>query len=349
VLLARIEARLRALGPRRPPTQPPLPPKEESEAEATASRAPTEEELHKDAVAAGLFGRFLAPLGRLKKKLPEPIALGPTSKIAGRYVIQAPLGKGQFGKVYRARHLDLDEPVALKVLTATGSPRAIEIFRSEAQSACRAKHPNAVRVLDFGLLPPESAFLVMELLEGPSLQTVLDLKGRFELEQALTATRAVLSALAMAHKQGLVHRDVKPSNVVLHEEDSRQVPKLIDFGLARGEELWGDAEGGVAGSPAYLAPERIRGLAYDGRADVYACGVMLWKLLTGELPMAELVNDVDALARWHLDATPPKPSTKVPTLSPAVDAFVLKLLTKDPAKRPPADEAGSLAETALWS
>ncbi len=338
VLVARIEARMRLRAPPpnpEPPRPPPLP----------AARTAPEPEKNEE--GSGLFGRLKRFSARLRRPAPEQLA--PGSKVAERYLIESEVGSGAFGQVFRARHLDLDQQVALKVLTKIDGPGALDQFRREAQSACRVRHPNAVRVFDFGLLPSGSAFLVMELLEGPTLDTVLKVKGRLELEEALTATRAVLSALGAAHKQGLVHRDVKPANVVLHEDDGRQVPKLVDFGLAADDGDWGNEDGAVAGSPAYVSPERIRGEKYDGRADVYSCGVMLYKLLTGVTPIEGDTRDLDHIAVWHLTIAPLPPSTKNPQLSPAVDKVVLQLLAKNPAERPDAGEAESLLDTLLWS
>jgi len=320
-LQARMEARMRA----RPSAPAPPPP--------PARREPT---------GAG----FLERLKRRFKHAPPPEP-APGSRVAERYVIETVLGRGAFGTVFRARHLDLAQPVALKILRAAKDASAVAAFRREAQIACRVRHPNAVQVYDFGLLPPDGAFLVMELLEGPTLFEVQKTRPLIGLEDALGHTRAVLSALAAAHKQGLIHRDVKPANVVLHQDQAGRVPKLVDFGLARDEDEWDDDEG-LAGSPAYLSPERIRGEEYDGRADVYSCGIMLYKLLTGSLPIDGDPTDIDKVVKWHLEVSPLKPSTMNPHLSPAVDQVVLKLVAKNPVERPQADEAASLVENLLW-
>jgi eukaryotic-like serine/threonine-protein kinase len=235
----------------------------------------------------------------------------------------------------------------VKVLTRSGEHGSIDALRDEAQRACRVRHPNAVRILDFGLLPPRSAFLVMELLEGPTLDVALKRAGQLRVDVAVSHVRGVLGALAMMHKQGLVHRDVKPANVLLHRERDAEVPKLLDFGTARALDDPDDEPEGIVGSIAYVCPERLSGAGYDGKADVYSCGVMLYKLLTGELPMEEL-RDPDSIAKWHLEATPPAPSQQLPGLSREVDALVLKLMAKKARERPSADEAESLIETVLW-
>jgi serine/threonine-protein kinase len=182
----------------------------------------------------------------------------------------------------------------------------------------------------------------MELLEGPTLEHELK-RGQLPLERTVTVMRAILAALAAAHRQNLVHRDVKPQNVVLHVEDGRELPKLLDFGIAKMLDDAGDSGAVILGSAAYIAPERLRGEPYDGRADVYATGVMLHRMLTGRFPFDIALDDFENLALWHLHKAPQPTGA-----APAVEKLVRLLLEKDPRKRPDASEAGALVEALVW-
>ncbi|MBL8957632.1 MAG: protein kinase [Myxococcaceae bacterium] len=316
VLVARLEARLRATPAAPKPMPKPV--------------APVTED--------GLVARLKAIAARIKPA--APIELKPGVELGGRYAIVGRLGAGSFGTVYQARHIDLEQDVAVKVLTRGGERGSIEALRKEAQRACRVRHPNAVRVVDFGLLPPSSAFLVMEMLDGETLDAKVK-KGRLGTDLVLPAVRGVLGALAVLHKQGLVHRDVKPGNVLMHKERGGETPKLIDFGTARSLDE-PDEEEAILGSPAYVSPERIRGDDYDGKSDVYSCGVMLYRLLAGALPIPGDTHDLDNIARWHLTGAAP------PLGQPKIDGVIRRLLAKNPADRPNAEEAESLVEMVVW-
>ena len=301
----------------------------------------------------GLLARLRDAAARFRRAAPAPAPeLAPGSVLADRYAIEEKIGAGGFGTVFRARHLDMDRPVAIKILRAGARADSIAVFRREAQNASRVHHANAVRVYDFGALPDGTAYLVMELLVGPSLEEVLVREGRMPLARAAGIMRPVLAALACAHKQGVVHRDVKPGNIVLHKEDEHEVPKLLDFGIATHIDV---ADGGddarlICGSPDYLAPERLRGAPADGRADVYACGVVLYRMLTGAFPYegGPGGDAIERLAHAHQKGAPTAPSTRNPALSLTVDEIVLGMMNKDVAKRPNAADAASLIETLAW-
>jgi len=317
VLLARLEARLRATVSKPKPKPKPA--------------APVSD--------AGVVARLKALASRIKP--PPQVELKPGVELGGRYTVLGRLGSGSFGTVYQARHVDLQQDVAVKVLTRAGDHGTIDALRKEAQCACRVRHPNAVRVFDFGLLPPSSAFLVMELLDGQTLDAKVRAQGRLGTDVVLPAVRGVLGALAVLHKQGLVHRDVKPANVLMQRERGGETPKLIDFGTAKTLDE-PEEEDALMGSPAYVSPERIRGDDYDGKTDVYACGVMLYRLLAGQLPIPGDTHDLDNIARWHLTGSAP------PLGDAKVDALIKRLLARSPAERPTAEEAESLVETAVW-
>ncbi len=274
-----------------------------------------------------------------------PLAAG--TRIAGRYAVVGVISEGGFGTVYRARHLDLEADVAIKVVRGRLQPSAVAQFRREAQLACRVRHPSAVRVLDFGALPGGAPFLVMDLLEGPTLESVLQRSAPLPVERAISILQAVLSALAATHRVDLVHRDVKPSNIILRHADGGEVPTLCDFGIATEvKDAKDSGKRGIAGSAPYIAPERIAKQRYDGRVDVYACGMILYRALTGGFPFDPA--DLEGMMEWHLRAERRPPSEWRPELSRAVDAAVARLLAVDPAERPTAEEAETLMASLVW-
>ena len=300
----------------------------------------------------------------------------------GRYELLRPIGQGSFGVVWRARHRGLETDVAVKLLNidiggdpgATvrlnevmpkGSSRADRDARSdelrlEGVRAARVQHPHAVRVFDVGALSDGTTYLVMELLDGLTVEELIKRDRVLSTTRAVQILVPVLEALAAAHAEGVIHRDVKPANVMLHNGSSGEVVKVLDFGVAKligvGSELpaghLGTSAGEssnrvIAGSPAYLAPERLRGTPYDGRADVYAVGVMLYELLTGRVPFFNADNDLMQVALMHLRQLPVPPSEKNPKLPCSLDPLVLRFLEKDPAARPTAAQGvGLLRELA---
>ena len=265
--------------------------------------------------------------------------------LAGKYRIEAKLGAGAFGVVYRATHVALDHPVAVKilqhnVLLSDDRSDALARFRREGISTCRVNHPNAVTVIDFGVTDNGVAYLVMELLEGKTLAESLKELGTFSPGRCLEILSPICAVLEEAHASGVVHRDIKPANIFLHLVRGEEIVKVLDFGIAK---LVGGAsddhatmtmEGSLLGTPAYMAPERVANHPYDGRADVYSVGVMLYQMLVGHPPFK--AQDPVALAVQQMNATPPPPRDVNPDIPPAVEAVVLEALTKDPTLRPTA-------------
>ncbi|MDB4934594.1 MAG: serine/threonine protein kinase [Labilithrix sp.] len=254
---------------------------------------------------------------------------------SGKYRLDACVGSGGMGSVYRGHHRDLDLVVAVKVLHASFQANAAfsQRFQAEALTMSRIDHPSVTRVLDFGQERDGLLYLVMEFLDGIDLQSVLDREGRLPLERLVRIMMQVCAALGHVHRHGVIHRDVKPTNILLvagHDDDEdvpTEVPKVCDFGIA----LASGSEGGrVAGTPHYMSPEQCMGAELDARSDVYACGVLLYELATGVLPFDG--EPVDILARQIREAPAP-PSTIMPDLDPLFEAIIMKALAKDPAER----------------
>src|SRR5438270_12679762 len=251
---------------------------------------------------------------------------------AGEYLILGTIASGGCGTVYTAEHRVLGRKAAVKVLHSqlAGSPEMVERFVREAQVVNRIKHLNIVDIYEFGQLDKKRPFFVMELLEGISLASIVERRGRLTPAQALSYLVPVCDALGAAHAAGVVHRDLKASNVaVIKDGDPPQV-KLLDFGIAKlmrsapGERGL-TAVGQRIGTPHAMAPEQIRGEAVDQRVDIYALGVLLYQLLTGRYPF--ISPDAVELERLHVEAPPPRPSALAP-VSAEIDAIVLRCLEK---------------------
>jgi len=264
-------------------------------------------------------------------------------RIDGRYRVLARIGRGGMGVVYRAEDERLEREVAVKVLRAdlAHDLEARQRFVREAKSAARLAHPGVVSVLDQGT-DGETAYLVMELVGGRTLRDVVHERGLLTPGEALDVAEAVLDALAEAHRKGVLHRDVKPANVLV-ADDGRV--KVADFGLARSAAATQGSTGGTGaelmGTAEYLAPERVaRGVA-DARSDLYGVGVLLFEMLTGQPPFTG--DSPVRLAYRHVYDDAPAPSSLVPGLPPELDAVVLKALAKNPDDRP-ADAPEMLAE-----
>jgi len=279
--------------------------------------------------------------------------VGTGSVLADRYRLESVVGAGAFGAVYRATHLELETTVAVKLLQSaveTGD-EAVTRFRREGISACRVKHPNAVQVFDFGVAPNGTAYLVMEMLEGRSLQDELELYEATTPKRCAQLLLPVCDVLGMAHEQGIIHRDIKPSNIFISETPQGEVIKVLDFGIAKIAGSGAMAKsltlaGTILGTPVFMAPERFQGLPYDGRSDVYSVGVMLYELLEGQLPFP---SDTDAMvvAMAHVKDPPPPLSRCHPDVRLEMQGIVQVALEKRPERRPDAPTLGKLIGDAV--
>lgn len=256
--------------------------------------------------------------------------------IANRYLVNSVLGAGGLCFVYRGEDLKRERDVAIKVLPPEKA-RVGEFaarFQREVTTAKRLDHPNIAAITDSGEVDDGGLFLVMELLKGTLLQNVLE-EGPLPVPRALVIARQILVALGEAHKIGVVHRDVKPSNVMLVDVNGLETVKLFDFGIAANERaaVKLTAAGTAFGTPEYISPEMAMGQKVDGRADQYGVGVVLFEMITGRLPFVR--NDGIEYLRAHINEEPPlasevAPEKKIPS---GVDALIKRALSKKPDSR----------------
>ena len=250
--------------------------------------------------------------------------------LANRYELGAEVGRGGMARVYLARDRLLERTVAVKVLSDLDAhdATAIERFRREAQAAARLNHPNIVAVYDWGE-EDDTAFIVMEYVDGQTLREVINHYGRLTEMEAAHVTADIADALAFAHRNGVVHRDVKPGNVLITPDG--QV-KVTDFGIARADSSEALTKtGAVMGTATYFSPEQAQGHGLDGRSDVYSLGVVLYEMVTGEAPFT--ADSPVSVAYKHVREEPDPPSARVPTISGAMDRLVLTAMAKDVAAR----------------
>ncbi|MDA8144831.1 MAG: serine/threonine-protein kinase [Thermaerobacter sp.] len=253
-----------------------------------------------------------------------------TGTTLGPYRVLEQLGRGGMAVVYKAYHPPLDRYVALKVIAEAHAedPQFQERFRREAQAAAKLRHPNIVTIYDFGT-EADLHYLAMEFLEGRTLKALLAAREPAPPDLGIVVQTA--RALAYAHSQGVVHRDVKPSNIIVSPE-GRAV--LTDFGVARMLQQEGLTAPGVGiGTPEYMAPEEAEGNASDHRSDLYSLGVVCYEMVTGRVPFR--ADTPLAVLLSHLRDPLPLPSELNPSIPPALERFLLRALAKDPAERFP--------------
>ncbi len=256
----------------------------------------------------------------------------PSSPLLGdRYQLQVSLGTGGMAVVYQAWDLRLERPVAIKVLREdfSSSEAFRERFRQEAKAAANLSHPNIVTVHDFGL-DHERLFIVMEYVPGTDLKTMIKARGQFTIDEAIPLIVQACAGIGYAHRAGFVHCDVKPHNMLVTPD---QRLKVTDFGIARVmASIHPDEKYDVVwGSPQYFSPEQATGQAPLPSSDVYSLGVILYEMLTGRLPF--ISDDPADLARMHRETAPIPPRAFNPSIPPALEQIILKVLSKEPAGR----------------
>jgi serine/threonine protein kinase len=260
--------------------------------------------------------------------------------VGGRYRLDVLLGSGSMGRVYRAEHVLLHKPLAVKLLNAehTRSPELVARFEREATAAANIDHPNVAAATDFGKLDDGTPYLALELVEGKNLRAEVA-GGPLEARRALHIARQIAAGLAAAHARSIVHRDLKPENVVLVPKDGDpDFVKVLDFGVAKLAPESGKSPltkvGAVLGTLDYMAPEQALGQEVDSRADLYALGAVLYEMLSGVCPY-DGESSSEMLVR-KLKNPPPSLRERAPTLAipGAVEVLVMKLLAKDRKDRP---------------
>ncbi len=286
----------------------------------------------------------------------EGLALPPETLPAGTrlgdYVIIQLIDTGGMGAVYAGEHPKIGKRVAIKVLHSAVANDAIvkNRFLQEARAINRIKHPNIVDVFNFGELPDGRTYFVMDLLEGACLRDRLLAAAPISADEAFKVFQQVCSALEAAHAAGIIHRDLKPENIFVERGPGDQpVAKLLDFGVAKvlqpdeGAPTLRTRAGYRVGTPRYMAPEQLRGKPVDARADLYALGLCMYEVFTGDWPFTARTEFEDTLAHMKL---PPRPNEELARRCPPLMKLFMQCLAKDPAERPQsaADVAAALKQ-----
>ena len=273
---------------------------------------------------------------------PEPQLEGRV--IAGNFRIERLLGRGAMGQVYLAEQMSLGKKVAIKVLHRhlQGDEALAKRFQREAKAASSLNHPNSLQIIDFGQAQSGELFIAMELLSGRDLSTVIHKEFPLSLDRMVRIMTQVLAALDEAHAQNIIHRDLKPENIMIVDgRRERDFVKVCDFGIAKIQDAKSDGDSGtitmagvVCGTPEYMSPEQCRGEKLDGRSDLYAAGVILYQMATGQLPFT--AESALGIVTKHLTETPVPPTQRAPQLGidGNLEKLILEVMQKDREQRP---------------
>ena len=255
----------------------------------------------------------------------------------GRYRLDSLIGVGGMGDVYRATHIHIDTEFAVKLLKPefVADQTAIKRFRLEAKAAGRIQHPNAVRVSDFGVTPENIVYLVMELVQGPSLRDLIRKEKKLETLRAVNIVRQVCGAVDAAHRSGVIHRDLKPDNIIIETHGATERVKVLDFGIAKLREAKTDTfltqAGTIIGTPQYMSPEQCQGQSLDPRSDIYSIGIVLYEMLTGTVPFDGESTLQIVYNQLHL--IPKSVRELAPQLSEPLAKVIMRALEKEPGER----------------
>jgi serine/threonine-protein kinase len=268
---------------------------------------------------------------------PDPL-IGAT--LLGQYKILTKLGKGGMGAVYLAEQAPMGRRAAVKFLLPDlgDDAETVKRFNREARAASTLSHPNIVEIYNFGRTPERNLFLAMEYIDGRSLTEILK-QGPMSPRTVCELGAQLCDALALAHKAGVVHRDLKPDNILVRTINDRLVPKLVDFGIAKvvagsgAHETALTSDGKIFGTPNYMAPEQARGRHVEPRTDIYSMGVILYQMLTGKLPIRASTPVAQILAVATV-APEPVPPDIAATLPPGLGELLMRMLAKEPKQRP---------------
>jgi serine/threonine protein kinase len=266
----------------------------------------------------------------------EPIAR--EGEIVGQYKLEKQLGKGAVGVVWRASPMSGGTPVAVKIMPPSSDAmgESIRITLRAATIIASLRHPNVCNVYESGYMSDGRSYVAMELLEGTELKEVLKREKALPDTRCASIVKQVLMGLGAVHKLGIVHRDIKPANIYLVKtKTGEEIAKLLDFGIAfiksNKEAAEGSRKGAIYGTPTYVSPEQIRSVEPDGRSDIYSVGILLYRMVTGQVPFKE--EKAAELYKAHLTKAPTKPTDISPYVSQFLEATILKALNKKPEAR----------------